>query len=98
VWPGGDWDQGRDQEQAIGKRNIGSGKRFGTWRRTECEREHERSKGWTVEKKCNFWSERVSNQLPLDGETGSLPCELFCLWTWRGLLDIGMRVGGTDSR
>ena len=45
-----------------------------------------------------FWSEWVSNQLPLDDEAGSLPCELCCLRTWRGLLDIGMRVGGTDSR
>ena len=50
------------------------------------------------EKSDFFWSERVSNQLPLDGEAGSLPCELCCLWTWRGLLDIGMRVGATDSR
>ena len=40
-----------DQEQAIRKSNIGSGKRFGIRRRTGCEREHERSKVWTVEKK-----------------------------------------------
>ena len=40
------------------------------------------------EKSDFFWSERVSNQLPLDDKAGSLPCELCCLWTWRGISDM----------
>ena len=49
MWPGGDWDQGLSGQAR--KRKIGSGKRFGTRKGTGCVKEHERSKGWTVEKK-----------------------------------------------
>ena len=48
--------------------------------------------------KVIFRSKTVSNQLPLDDEAGSLPCELCCLWTWRGLSDIGMREDATGQQ
>ena len=47
--------------------------------------------GWCGEKE-NLWSERVSNQLPLDDTDGSLLSELCFLRSWRGA--IGYRYEG----